>query len=365
MASTTISNNTPSSSASAVSNSNLNASTLSGELRLQLSDIVQALPGKLKAITSDNSTTEISFRNLNMELTRIYIPPINTNIFFDMAKFNANYVQAFGYAFPSDVRSQFLFGVTISVSNNLPFSQSFYLQEDDLGAFRMLTCLLIGLMFNINIPRDCTCYPKNLNELKAVNAGIGLNCVNLECRNQIKLNPLLYDDLLHSDCSDMVFNAAFVSLNLFAGKNINLSVDLAQQVATTRSYNSNKNNTQMDVKGILASFQASLMSMQDQINSLSYATSNAVQILSNKLYELDSYDIPVGSILPFSGSYIPDCFYECNGKTLLRKDYPILYEQIKYIYGGGGEEFALPNMTGIRMLADGSVKFIIKVSLTL
>ena len=352
----TSSNSAPSS----VVNSNLIASTLSGELKLQLSDIVQALPEKLKSITSDSSTTEISFRNLNMELTRIYIPPVDLDMFYDLAKFNANYEQAFGYTFPSDVKSQFLFGVQVSVVNNLPFSQSYFLRDDDLGAFRMLTCLLIGLMFNINIPRDCTCYPKNLNELKAVNAGIGLNCVNIECRNQLKLNPLLYDDLLHSDCSDMVFNAAFVSLNLFAGKNINLSVDLAQQVNQTRS--------PMDMKGILASFQASLMSMQGQINALSRSTANAVQILTQRIYELDSYDIPVGSILPFSGNYIPDCYYECNGQMLRKQDFPILYEQIKTIYGGNGDMFSLPDMTNIHMLATNDsvgVKFIIKVSLAI
>lgn len=360
---TTSSNSVPSS----VANSNLTAFTLSGELKLQLSDIVQALPDKLKSVTRDGSTTEISFRNLNMELTRIYIPPIDMDMYFDMAKFNANYEQAFGYTFPSDIKSQFLFGVEISVINNLPFSQSYFLEEDDLGAFRMLTCLLIGLMFNINIPRDCTCYPKNLNELKAVNAGIGLNCVNIECRNQLKLNPLLYDDLLHSDCSDMVFNAAFVSLNLFAGKNINLSVDLAQQVnqsTTTRS--TTTKTTSMDMKGILASFQASLMSMQDQINALSRSTANAVHILSHRIYELDSYAIPIGSILPFSGSYIPDCYYECNGQMLRKQDFPILYEQIKTTYGGNGDLFSLPDMSNIRIVTttDSGVKFIIKVALT-
>jgi hypothetical protein len=164
---------------------------------------------------------------LNLELTNLYIPPTNIQRYYEADKFNSNFKQAFSTSFPVRVTSLLFFGLKVNINNNLPYSNQFYLTEEELPSFRILTCMMFGLVFNISLDL-CACYPKTLNELKAANAGLGLNCVNLTCKNMLKINPLLYDDLLHTDCADLVFNAAFVSLNVFAGKNITMDVDLTQ-----------------------------------------------------------------------------------------------------------------------------------------
>ncbi len=212
-----------------LADSNLVSSTISGELSLYLSAVIQSLPKKLDAIYTDSVSTTISIKKLNLELTNLNVPPANIQRYYELDKFNANFRQAFGTSFPVHVTSMFFFGIKITINNDLPYTSTRFLTEDELPAFRIITCMLLGLLFNISLDM-CSCFPKTLNELKAVNAGLGLNCVNLMCKNMLKIQPLWYDDLIHTDCSDLVLNAAFVSLNLFAGKNINLDVDLTQTI---------------------------------------------------------------------------------------------------------------------------------------
>lgn len=58
-------------------------------------------------------------------------------------------------------------------------------------------------------------------------------------------------------------------------------------------------------------------------------------------------DVPIGTILPFSGTTIPDGYLSCNGSSLLRTDYPDLFNVIGTTYGSvDNTHFNLPNIQG-------------------
>lgn len=207
--------------------SNVSASIISGTLTLELSAIVQKLIKMIDTSSTNQLATVISFKNLKLEISNFYVPSINAGKFFDLGYFNKNFLQAFGTTFPAEAVSKLIFGVKIIIQNNLPFASFDQLDEEELPAFRFLTCLLMGLAFNISIV-SCACFPADLGELKATQANLGINCFKLECKNQLKLNPLLYDELLHTNCTDTVVQAAIVTLDVFAGKNVNLNIALTQ-----------------------------------------------------------------------------------------------------------------------------------------
>lgn len=212
---------------------------LDGYLNVNLSSLLAALQIRLPAFIENDDTSQVTRLNVKLfstELATFHVPQFNLNKYFDANLFNYNYYTAFGTSFPITVESLLLTSLNITINNNLPFNNNpnFNKDQDSYG-FRYITCLAFSLLFNIKLA-ECSCFPKNINEIKAVNAGLGLNCISLECKELLKLNPLLFDDLIHSDCSDLSLNAAFISLNLFAGKNINVSVDINQdQQQNTRN----------------------------------------------------------------------------------------------------------------------------------
>jgi hypothetical protein len=206
----------------------MNTTSVGGTLVVNLSTFVQAIARRLGNVRTDNLATALEFNSLNLDLTTIYTPLPNFSRFYELDKFNANYSQAFGTNFPTRATSRLLFGVDLNIVNNLPFStRRDWLFRDELAAFRLITCLLFGLTFNVTLD-ECVCYPKNLSELKSVNAGIGLNCVNMACRNWLRLDPLKFDDLVHTDCDNIAFNAAFVTLDLLAAKSISINLEINQ-----------------------------------------------------------------------------------------------------------------------------------------
>lgn len=56
----------------------------------------------------------------------------------------------------------------------------------------------------------------------------------------------------------------------------------------------------------------------------------------------------VGSILPYTGSTVPDGFLECDGRAISRSDYSDLFEVIGTTFGAGdgSTTFNLPNLSG-------------------
>lgn len=309
---------------------------INGQLVLNLSSLLQQLPQLVIVQVSDTLSSVISFRSLNKELTNFYLPQVNLRKFYDLGKFNSNYLQAFGASFPFQCASKLLYGLDISIVNDLNFSSQQYLDQNELNVFRFLTCMCFGLVFNIVFTTDCACYPKTLNELAALSAGIGLNCVSLDCRNQLKQNPLLFNDLFHTDCENVNFNAAFVSLDVFAGQNLNINLDITQT------------NQQADMTTALTNsvnaLTASVNVLQDQFSGLSdlYPADRAAFQMSM---------IQIGMILPLPPSMlqVPLGFLKCDGSIYNIVDYPDLYARIGASYSTTSltsSQFQVPDFRG-------------------
>lgn len=177
---------------------------------------------------SEDGLVQLIFKNRAFNLSQFVLPPLNLSNLFDSNKFNSNFFQAFGEDFPKQLAHQQMFSLEIQIQNDLPFSKLEYLSKNEESAFRFIVCMVFGLIFSLKLP-ICSCYPQNIAEYSAVRAGIGLNCINLDCKNSIKLDPLKYDDLIHSnDCSDLNIQAAFVSMSVFAGGNVSTNVNINQ-----------------------------------------------------------------------------------------------------------------------------------------
>jgi microcystin-dependent protein len=57
--------------------------------------------------------------------------------------------------------------------------------------------------------------------------------------------------------------------------------------------------------------------------------------------------VPVGTIIPFAGSSVPEGFAACQGQLLDIRLFPVLFSVIGATYGGDGREsFALPHLGG-------------------
>lgn len=210
---------------------NVISTPIAGSTTLALSSLVSVIPAFLANTYTADDTFKLVFKNNTLIPTQFVLPTLDFNQLFDNNKYNANFFQAFQQDFPASVNHQYLFGLKVTIINDLPYTRISYLDKNEVAAFRFLNCLIFGLLFSIKLD-CCSCYPQNLAEYSAVRAGLGLNCVNLDCKNALKLDPLLYDDLLHSpDCSDVNIQAAFVSFSVFSGGDVNTNINISQ---TTR-----------------------------------------------------------------------------------------------------------------------------------
>lgn len=341
--------------AAATAASTLDASViqtnLNGLLVINLSAVVQQIPNVVRVVLSDSMSTVVSFRALNKEFTNFYLPQLNLQKFFDLGKFNANYFQAFGSSFPLVCTSKFFTGLDISIVNDLNFASQQYLTVGELAAFRFMTCLCFGLVFNLTLTVDCACYPKTLNDLSALSAGIGLNCVSLPCRNQLKINPLLFSDLLHTDCENVNFNAAFVSLDVFAGQNLNINLDIVQT------------NDATDMTAALTNsvnaLTASVNVLQDQLNGFSQLYASDRKAIRSAI---NSAQVYIGSILPFPDTANPPLNYLiCDGTVYDPADFPELFAVIGTTYNSSSSvpagKFQVPDLRASTLFcADGTIK---------
>ena len=80
---------------------------------------------------------------------------------------------------------------------------------------------------------------------------------------------------------------------------------------------------------------------------------NTVDAAIDSLYYYDTIKTPVGEIINYMGTIVPEHYLECDGKTYKISDYPILAEHIKTNFGSynkfGGDgttTFAVPDLRG-------------------
>lgn len=77
--------------------------------------------------------------------------------------------------------------------------------------------------------------------------------------------------------------------------------------------------------------------LQAEINALSSALNAAINNFTA---------IPAGTIMHHGGATAPAGFLICDGSTVATTSYPDLFTAIGYTYGGGGNQFVLPNLLG-------------------
>jgi len=63
-----------------------------------------------------------------------------------------------------------------------------------------------------------------------------------------------------------------------------------------------------------------------------------------RLKLLNHNPFPVGMIVPFGGTIAPAGYLICDGSSYDHLDYPELFAQIGYYYGGSGDNFNVPNL---------------------
>lgn len=74
-----------------------------------------------------------------------------------------------------------------------------------------------------------------------------------------------------------------------------------------------------------------------------YAVNQASKMLAN--YKLLNFNpFPPGMIFPFGGIVAPEGYLICDGAAYAADDYPELFAQIGYYFGGSGDDFNVPSL---------------------
>ena len=200
--------------------SNVNQSTVKGNLKIKLSSLLLKLQKSSNIeVSGVSGFSSILIETNSMRKVNFQIPTANLSKFFNPQTFNANYFLAFQENFPTQVSSTLFFGLNIYIENDISNQTSSTLEIGDLKSFKFLVCILFGLLFSIKLDH-CFCYPQNQSELNAINSGIGMNCISLQCKNYLLQYPTSFDNLVHSDCPLYGVQAIFSSITAFAGGNI-------------------------------------------------------------------------------------------------------------------------------------------------
>lgn len=211
---------TRSSSNDSIIDTNVAQSNISGGVKINLSLILSKIVELTQVSISDHGLMTITLKNAALKEISFKTPLFDIQKFFNTLYFPGNFNLAFQEDLPTTMRCSMFSDLTVTIANDLNNSvlQS-SISLDELHTFRFLCCVFFGLIFNLSL-KSCACYPKTLSELNAVNAGIGINCISLECKNRLLMFPDQYDELMCSDCSDFNFQGVFVSISAFAAGNI-------------------------------------------------------------------------------------------------------------------------------------------------
>lgn len=67
-------------------------------------------------------------------------------------------------------------------------------------------------------------------------------------------------------------------------------------------------------------------------------------IFPSRMSEMEDY---IGTVLPFTGPYVPPGWLLCDGKSYSIGQYQALYALITTRYGGSGTNFCVPNLMGV------------------
>lgn len=157
---------------------------------------------------------------------------VNYEEIFSSTAFLSNYTYAFGQSFgySQDEASEIADNIRIKIINDLPTPRVPNISDFELYVFKLVCCTFFGMKCNVKL-NGCSCYPKNSQEYMAITAGIGLNCINMDCRSELIHNPDSFDSLIHTDCSDINFNAIFLSMQTLVQNKVNIEkINILQKI---------------------------------------------------------------------------------------------------------------------------------------
>ena len=87
---------------------------------------------------------------------------------------------------------------------------------------------------------------------------------------------------------------------------------------------------------------------------VSFAVEEAAKMIDGFIF-MEFNPVPVGEIKLWAAAAAPDGYAICDGASLLVADYPELFAVIGYYYGGGGDNFQIPNIVNRFVVGSGDI----------
>lgn len=192
-------------------------SLIAGYLTIGINELLSAIKNYLVRTETYDQFTLIKFKTFNMNSVLFKMPLKNYDKFFNPDNFQANFQFAFKTTLTNkQLSSSILPYLDIRIENNNNSGGQFAsIDETEIESFKFFTCIFFNMLFSFKID-GCSCYPSNMSELNAVNYGVGMNCISLDCKQELLNNPQLFNDIVHSDCDFQNVQAIFASINQYA-----------------------------------------------------------------------------------------------------------------------------------------------------
>ena len=206
------------------------ALSVDGLLNVKLTDLLRILIESLIRRGDTRNVAYISYPEVKFGMN-LY-GNVNYEEIFSSTAFLSNYTYAFGQSFgySQDEASEIADNIKIKIINDLPTPRVPNISDFELYVFKLVCCTFFGMKCNVKL-NGCSCYPKNSQEYMAITAGIGLNCINMDCKSELIHNPDSFDSLIHTDCSDINFNAIFLSMQTLVQNKVNIEkINILQKI---------------------------------------------------------------------------------------------------------------------------------------
>ena len=157
-------------------------------------------------------------------------------LLFSPEYFFNNYYIAFGESFAilggydNPIQTSPTIALKITQDVNVSGGGVPNIYELELSTFRFAACLLFGLKYNIKLA-GCNCYPTTDAEYFSLMAGVGVNCLSINCRSELEEDPSKYDESIHTPCTNNAFNSIYLSLkNIITDKIILEKINIVQGI---------------------------------------------------------------------------------------------------------------------------------------
>ena len=183
--------------------------------RVKMSELLSKISSKVKVSSKGRSFVEYTLKRPGgKEFSIVRLKNLNFETLFSKENFMANLNHVFDCEVKEENFKINLFSkLNYKIEIDIPRSESkINVHNEDKSEFMFLVCMFFGMLFNIAID-NCICHPSSYEDFLLLNAGITKNCISNDCSTIILGNPLLFDPLVHYDCSQKT-NSNILNLGL-------------------------------------------------------------------------------------------------------------------------------------------------------